>query len=242
MAPCQLFVRVTRSDRLALLGEAEPPAHRLLGLSQDRAVGGPAPAADGSAPAMEEREIHAAARRECGQRALRQLQLPIGGHVASVLVGVAVPDHDRLAGRAALEVAGIRGVLKKAVHRERRLMEIRHRLEERDDVERILDPGVPGHQQHAQDVGRAARHAHHVRLDRRGPDPIVGTPDETKQLQRLVGGLAEVEAAGERTRAQEFRGQEFGSARVVRSGPRFAEAGATEDLRECFCVTLGVLA
>ena len=193
VAPREGGVRVAVRDRLALLREPQASPHRLRRLGEDRAVRRAAAATHRSAPAVEEGERDPLRPADRGERALRAVQLPVRGEVAAVLVGVAVPHHDRLRPAASGEVPGVGRVREEPLHRRRRRVEVGHRLEEGDHVEPAFDPRVPGHQEDGEQVARPARHAHHVALDRGGADPLVGAADEAEEVEGLVRAGAEVE-------------------------------------------------
>jgi hypothetical protein len=239
----QLAVRVPIRDRLPLLGEAEAAAHGVRGLGQDRAVRGAAAPADRTPPPVEEGEGDAVAAAERGQRPLGEVQLPVRGEVAAVLVRVAVPDHDRLRPPALVEVARVGGVREEALHDRGGGVEVLHRLEQRHHVEGVCDPGVLRQEQDREDVARPPGHAHDAGVDGGRPHPRVGPADEAGKLERVVRGRAEVEdGGGEGPRAQDLARQDpdallLGRGRVVE-----ARAVAPEDLRERFGVAAGVLA
>ena len=135
VAPGQVRVGVARGDRLALLGQAQAAADRLRRLREDRAVGGAAAAADRAAAAVEQREPHAVGPAARRQAALREVQLPVGGHVAGVLVGVAVADHHRLPAAALRQVARVGGVPEQPLQGTRGRVQVGDGLEQRHHVE-----------------------------------------------------------------------------------------------------------
>ena len=94
-------VGVVGRDDLALLGELEPAVHGAGRLREDRAVGGPAAAADGAAATVEQRERDAVAPGDGDQRLLRLVEQPVGGQDAALLGRVRVAQHHLLARRRA---------------------------------------------------------------------------------------------------------------------------------------------
>ena len=89
-------IGVLEGDDLALLGDAELAADRPGRRGRDRATRGCAPAAHGTAPAVKESDGHAELAAEAREGALRLRELPMGGEVSAVLVGIRVSDHDFL--------------------------------------------------------------------------------------------------------------------------------------------------
>ena len=100
VAPADLGMGVLGADDLALLGQADLPAHGARRLRQDGLVAGPAAAADRAAAAVEQPQPDAMAGLElieqAHQRDLGAVQLPVAGEEAAVLVAVAVAEHDVL--------------------------------------------------------------------------------------------------------------------------------------------------
>ena len=242
VAPREGGVRVAVRDRLALLREPQAPPHRLRRLGEDRAVRRAAATAHRPAPPVEEGERDPLRPADRGERALRAVQLPVRGEVAAVLVGVAVPHHDRLRPAAGGEVPGVGGVREEPLHRRRRRVEVGHRLEEGDHVETAFDSRVPGHQEDREQVARPARHAHHVALDRGGADPLVGAADEAEEVEGLVRAGAEVEPVRrEGPAGLDLRGQEARPLVLARLGVRRRDAVAAEHLRDRARVPRAVL-
>ncbi len=64
---------------------------------------------------MEQRQQHTVLGAHRRQRALGLVQLPIGGEVTAVFVGIAVADHDLLRLAAAGQVNGIREIVEQTL-------------------------------------------------------------------------------------------------------------------------------
>ncbi len=203
---------------------------------------GPAAAAHGPSPAVEEGERDSLAAADRRERALRLVQLPVRGEVAAVLVGVAVPHHDRLRTAAGGEVPGVGRVREEALHRGRGRVEVGHGLEEGDHVEPALHPGVAGHQEDGEQVARPPRHAHDVALDGGGAESLVGAADEAEEPERLVRGGAEVEPVrGEGPPGPDLRGQQARALLLARLGVGRRQPVPAQHLRDRLGVARGVL-
>jgi hypothetical protein len=239
----EVRVAVARRDHLALLGQLEPPAHRLAGLGPDRGVRGAAPAADGAAPAVEERQRHPVPVGDPHQRPLRAVELPRGGEVPAVLVGVAVAHHDLLVVAAPADVPPVARLGQEPVEDLRRALEVVHGLEQRDDVEPVVDPGVASHDQDGEHVGGALGHRDHVRVDGVRADAVVRAAHEPEQPQRLVRLRVEVEhGRGQGAGLVELAREDLHAPVLVESLPVVAVAVPGEHRREGAAVTARVLA
>ena len=144
-----------------------------------------------------------------GKGALGEVQLPVRGEVAAVLVGVAVADHHRLPSSAGREMAGVGRVREEALEGVRGGVQVGDGLEERHHVEAVRDPGVLRHQEDREQVARPPGHADDVGLDRGRTHAFVGPSRQPEEVEGLVRGVAEVEAVrGERAAGQDLAGQE----------------------------------
>ena len=236
-------VGVARGHGLSLLGEAQPPPHRLGRLGEHGPVGGTAAPAHRAPPPVEEGEGHPALQAERGHGALGEMQLPVRGHVSRLLVGVAVADHDRLAAAPRLEVPPVRGMGEEDVEGGARSVQVLDRLEERHQVQPVGHPRVTGEQQHREEVARTSGHADDVRLDRLRPHPLVGPMDEPEELHRLVRRRREVEVGRrERPIPEELGGQHGLASRLVAARIVGGDVVPAEDLGEGFRMASGVLA
>ncbi len=116
MAAGPFGLEVMVADDLALLRQAQAAFDGVSRLGQDGAVGGPAAAAHGAAAAMEEAQAHISDDRTGLQGALGLVKVPARGHVAAVLVAVAVAQHDFLAAAAQAQVVAVGGAVVELGH------------------------------------------------------------------------------------------------------------------------------
>ena len=149
-------VAVAGEDDLALLGELEPAVDRPRGLREQRAVGGAATAAEGTAAAVEEREHDVVATRPLRDAALRGVQRERRGDGPDVLGRVRVAEHDldpaAVLREPALHLRERQGALEDVDRR----LEVRERLEQRD---RVDDGRVRPRRTRSRPAGRRRRGA-----------------------------------------------------------------------------------
>ena len=159
---------VLGEDDLALLGDADAPVEAPGRAAHDGRVGGaaaparrpPAPVEEGQRDVVQAAHVH--------QALLGEQQLPVGGQVAAVLVGVGVAHHHHLAVSARLQVAHVRRQAQQAPKRPRRAAEVVDGLEQGHQVDVRVEgavllpaqPGGRGQDLRGQDVGGALGEAH----------------------------------------------------------------------------------
>ena len=120
VAPANFGVGVFGANHLALLREADLPAHRARRLGQDGLVAGAAAAPYGAAAPMEHAQPDRMAAAEfvkhLDQRDLGAVQLPVAGEDAAVFVAVRVAQHDVLLAATALHQRGHAGQCIEVAH------------------------------------------------------------------------------------------------------------------------------
>ena len=85
-------------DGFALLGHAEVAFERAMRQRPDKPIGRAGPAADGAAAPVEETQLHPVFHPDRGERLLRVVERPLAREDATVLVAVAIAEHDLLGG------------------------------------------------------------------------------------------------------------------------------------------------
>ena len=184
---------VVRADRLALLGDPQPPAHGAGGRAEHGAGELAAAAAHGAAATVEDGEVDPCRLERREQVRLHALQRPARRRDPGVLVAVGVADHDDLATVAALEVAPVQVVGEERGHHLGRCREVVARLEQRRHVERhasvCSQPAPARQQQHGEDVVRPLRHAHDVGADGVGSVALSALGDGPEDRERPRGVL-----------------------------------------------------
>ena len=184
-------VAVAVGDHLALLGDADAPVDGAVRLGQDDAVGRPAAAPDGPAPAVEERDADARAQRQLRQLDLRPVQRPRRLQETRLLVAVGVAEHDLLRIPAQRELPAVGRHIEELAQDARRRPQRVERLEQRHDVEpalprtRVVQPRLPSQEQHLEQVRRLRRHADDVRPNRLRALPLEDRRDGAERLHHF---------------------------------------------------------
>ena len=194
VAQCQRADAVFAVDHLALLGQAQSAVDRTARRGDHRALGLAAAAADRTAAAVEEADVHAAVVRERGQRDLGLLQRPARRDQAAVLGAIGVAQHHHLPIAARGQVRAIHWVGEQRTQRVGGGVEIGDGFEQRRDVERhpafVVDAaGDPRQRQHRQRVGGAAAHADYVRPERARAVTRAQARDGAEHFQRRCRSL-----------------------------------------------------
>jgi hypothetical protein len=137
VAPADFGVGVFGADHLALLRQADLPAHRAGRLRQDGLVARAAAAADRAAAAVEHAQLDVVRVgqhvEQVDQRDLGAVELPVAGEDAAVLVAVGVAQHDVLLGAAALDQLGDAGQRVELAHDGRGIAQVFDGFEQRHD-------------------------------------------------------------------------------------------------------------
>ncbi len=195
--------RVPERDHLALLGPADPPVAAARRRRQDRPIGPPATAADRPAAPVKEPEVDARRLARLSQFSLHPVQRPVRPPVAAVLVAVRVPEHHLLEIPPRRQVRPVGGVREQRPHQRPCLLQVRHRLEQRHDVEiarhHTVGPPPKPHllhqQQHRQQVADVMRHADDVAADG-GRVLLALLPQQLENLEHRAGVVAQLPARG----------------------------------------------
>ena len=128
-------VGVVGRDRLPLLGHLETAVDRARSLGHDGPVGGAAATADGTAAAVEERQLDAVAPSHLRQAGLGSIEHPHRGQEARLLVRIGVAEHHFLAIAARRQVAPIAWIGQQSLKQLAAAGEGVARLEQRHHVE-----------------------------------------------------------------------------------------------------------
>ena len=161
----------------------------------------------GPAPAVEEPQAHAVARRHVAQVPLGPVDLPLAGGDAGLLVGVGVAEHHLLHVAAGPHQGPVVGEGQELVDDGAGVAQLADLLEERDEPDArrpavdVDEPRFAGQHDSRQHVVDATGHRHDVGLDDVGAEPVLGAADRRERLQDLGGrpGL-HGEGAHQRTR------------------------------------------
>src|SRR3712207_3401042 len=172
---------------LAPLCFPDPAVEGARGLRHYGLVARPAAPAGAAAAPVEEPQLHAVLAGNGGEVSLGLVQGPVTRHIAGVLAGIAVAEHDLLQVATLGQRGAVEGVLEQATQHLGGSLQVVDALEERRDPDLICrapaalvnlqQPGQAREEQYTQDVARLVGHAQDKGLYRRLREGIRGLPD-----------------------------------------------------------------
>ena len=189
--------RVLGGEHLALLGHLQAAVDGARRQRQDRVVGRTAAAPDRAAPAVEEDPADAVASQHLGDPTLSAVGPPAGCHVADVLVGVGVADHDLLVIPDRAQRLAVDRCRKQRLERLRGAASVAPASNSGTIRSFASAPPASARlasfikQQHLEHVGRPLVPGDDVGVDRTPVRAIEHTLDHAEGLDHLAGGLAE---------------------------------------------------
>ncbi len=188
-------------DDLALLRQLEPSLERPGRQAEDRPVRRPATSPDPPSPPVEQRQLDTVPLGGRHERGLGDVQEPVRGEVAGLLVRVRVAEHHLLPIPAPPEMRAVGRVGQDRVEDTARGLERRRVLEQRNHIDReapaaVRQPAQRGKLEHGPNVARRRREADDVALRGRRTVPRLDGRQRSERLRDLGGSDARRDLGG----------------------------------------------
>ena len=211
VAPGGRRLGVLRRHHLSLLGDPQLSVDRAGGLSEDRLVRRTTTSPDGAAATVEQPQARAAGPGHLDESLLSSRQGPVGRQIATVLVGVGVPDHHFLAAAAPGDHSCVQRMVEERRQHVVASVQVVDRLEQRHDVDRARrrlgrpdEADLTEQHGHLEHVTRRVGARDDVVGDGAGAVPLDRRRRRRKHVQLRGGELA---VRGERAAQGSWRAQ-----------------------------------